>query len=418
MSHDLRQRSVIGWTLYDWANSAFALSVVTVFFPVLLAEFWSEGVDSTVTTFRLGIANGIASLIVALSAPLLGAFADQLNRRKGLLCLLAGLGIVMTGSLFFVARGLWPVAIACYVFASIGFAGSNSLYDSLLVDVASPGRFHQVSAIGFGLGYLGGALLFLLNILMVSSPGTFGLASEVEAIRVAFILVAIWWFVFSIPLLLWVHEHKELHERRPVRDGIARFVDTARQIGLDRNLILFLVAYWLYIDGVYTIIKMAVDYGLSMGLSMQDLIRAILVTNIVGFPAAILFGRLGQSIGAKKGLFIGIGIYFVITASAVFMTTAFEFYVLAAGIGLVQGGVQSLSRSLYAGLIPADRSAAFFGFYNMLGKFSAVLGPVMIGFVALTFGSQRLGILSIILLFGAGLILLSRVNPKPSVRPA
>jgi len=410
-------RSVIGWALYDWANSAFALSVVTVFFPVLLAEFWSEGVDSTVTTFRLGMANGIASLIVAVSAPLLGAIADRMSRRKGLLCLLAALGIVMTGALFFVAQGQWPIAVACYVLASIGFAGSNSLYDSLLVDVTAPASFHQISALGFGLGYLGGSLLFMLNVWMVSSPVTFGLGSEIEAIRLAFILVAIWWLVFSLPLLLWVHERKELHEHRSIRDGIRQFVDTFREIRLDRNLVLFLIAYWLYIDGVYTIIKMAVDFGLSQGLSMQDLVRAILVTNLVGFPAALLFGRLGQSVGAKTGLFIGIGIYFVITVSAVFLTTALEFYVLAACIGLVQGGVQSLSRSLFARLIPADRSASYFGFYNMLGKFSAVLGPVLIGFVALSFGSQRLGILSIILLFALGLALLARVNPEPPARP-
>jgi len=411
-------RSVIGWALYDWANSAFALSVVTVFFPLLLAEYWSEGVDSTVTTFRLGMANGVASLIVAVSAPFLGAIADRMGRRKGLLCLLAALGIIMTGALFFVARGQWPIAVACYVLASIGFAGSNSLYDALLVDVTSSSRFHQVSALGFGLGYLGGSLLFVLNIWMVSSPATFGFGSEVEAIRLAFVLVAIWWVIFSIPLLLWVHEREELHEHRSVMDGIALFVDTLRKIRHDKNLVLFLMAYWLYIDGVYTIIKMAVDFGLSLGLSMQDLIRAILVTNLIGFPAALLFGRLGLSIGAKTGLYIGLGMYFAITAAAVFITTAVEFYVLAACIGLVQGGVQSLSRSLFAHLVPADRSAAYFGFYNMLGKFSAVLGPVLIGFVALTFGSQRLGILSIILLFGLGLALLIRVNPQPSDQSA
>ncbi len=412
------QRPVIGWALYDWANSAFALSVMTVFFPVLLAEYWSEGVDSTVTTFRLGMANGFASLIVAISAPLLGAIADRMGRRKGLLCLLAALGIVMTGALFFVARGQWPIAVACYVLASIGFAGSNSLYDALLVDVTSPERFHQVSALGFSLGYLGGSLLFVLNIWMVSSPSTFGFGSEFEAIRLAFVLVAIWWVVFSIPLLLWVQEREELHEHRSVTDGILLFVDTLRKIRQDKNLVIFLAAYWLYIDGVYTIIKMAVDFGLSLGLSMQDLIRAILVTNLIGFPAALLFGRLGLSIGAKTGLYIGLGFYFVITAAAVFITTAVEFYVLAACIGLVQGGVQSLSRSLFAHLVPAGRSAAYFGFYNMLGKFSAVLGPVLIGFVALTFRSQRLGILSIILLFGLGLALLIRVNPQPSDQSA
>jgi len=407
-------RSVIGWALYDWANSAFSLTVVTVFFPVLLAAFWSEGVDSTVTTFRLGLANGVASLIVAVSAPFLGAIADQMGRRKGLLSMLAALGIVMTGALYFVAQGQWPIAVACYILASVGFAGSNSLYDALLVDVTSAERFHQVSALGFGLGYIGGAILFALNVWMVSSPATFGFASEIEAIRLAFILVAIWWAVFSIPLLLWVDEQANSHTRRSVRDGFRLFIETLRQITGDRNLVRFLVAYWLYIDGVYTIIKMAVDFGLSQGLSMQDLIRAILVTNLVGFPAALLFGQLGRSIGAKSGLYVGLGVYVVVTVGAGFITTAVEFYVLAVCIGLVQGGVQSLSRSLFAHLVPAGRNAAYFGFYNMLGNFSAVLGPVLTGFVALTFGSQRLGILSIVILLGLGLVLLIRVNPRPA----
>lgn len=386
---------------------------MTVFFPVLLAGYWSEGVASTVTTFRLGMANGVASLVVALSAPLVGAIADRMGRRKGLLCLFAALGIVMTGALFFVSHGQWPIAVACYVLASIGFAGSNSLYDALLVDVTSTERLHQVSALGFGLGYLGGSLLFVLNIWMVSSPSAFGLSSDMEAIRLAFILVAAWWAVFSIPLMLWVHEREEFDKRHSIRAGLSLFIDTFRSIIRDRNLSLFLVAYWLYIDGVYTIIKMAVDFGLSQGLSMQDLIRAILMTNLIGFPAALVFGRLGLTIGARTGLYVGLGVYVVITAAAVFITTALEFYVLAACIGLVQGGVQSLSRSLFAHLVPADRSAAHFGFYNMLGKFSAVLGPVLIGSVALVFGSQRLGILSIILLFGLGLVLLTRVRPRP-----
>ncbi len=248
---------------------------------------------------------------------------------------------------------------------------------------------------------------------MVSSPATFGLGSATEAIRFAFILVAIWWVVFSIPLLVWVDECAESRVRRSLMDSIALLIDTTRQIVRDRNLVRFLVAYWLYIDGVYTIIKMAVDFGLSQGLGMADLIRAILLTNLIGFPAALLFGWIGRSIGVKTGLYIALSVYVVVTAAAPLVTTAAEFYVLAACIGLVQGGVQSLSRSLFAHLVPAGRSAAYFGFYNMLGKFSAVIGPVLVGFVTLIFASQRLGILSIILLLGLGLAVLIRVIPQP-----
>jgi len=411
------QRPVLSWAIYDWANSAFSLSVVTAFVPILLAEYWSGDVESTVTTFRLGVANGLASLIVAVSVPFIGAIADRAGYRKGLLLVLATLGIVMTGSLYFVAQGQWPIAVACYVLASVGFAGSNSLYDSLLMAVSPPSHFDRISAYGYALGYLGGALLFTLNVLMVAAPARFGLASEVEAIRLAFLLVAGWWAFFSLPLLLWVKEGEQAATGKSVLDVVRRLLDTVRAIRSQRNLAFFLIAYWLYIDGVYTIIKMAVDYGLSQGLLMQDLIRAILITNFVGFPAALAFGRIAQRIGTKPALLAGVVIYILVTFAAVFVTTSAEFYLLAVCIGLVQGGVQGLSRSFYAGLIPHRQSGEYFGFYNMLGKFSAVLGPVLAGFVALIFESQRLGILSILILFLGGLYFLLKVK-QPSVAVA
>lgn len=412
------RRPVVGWALYDWANSAFSLTVVTAFVPVMLAEYWGGGVESTVTTFRLGLANGSASAIVAICSPLIGAIADRFGRRKRLLMAFAMIGIVSTGSLYFVAAGMWPIALACFVCATVGFASSNSLYDSLLVDVAPDTHYDEVSAYGFALGYLGGALLFALNVYMVANPSTFGLASPAAAIRVSFIAVAVWWTVFSLPLLLWVEEHPHDAAGRSVGEALAQLARTIRSIVGHRNLLFFLLAYWLYIDGVYTIIKMAVDYGLSQGLSMQNLIQAILLTNFIGFPAALLFGWLGRRIGAQRGLYIAISVYIVATAAAVFLRTTAHFYLLAISIGLVQGGVQSLSRSLYAGLIPPAQRSEYFGFYNMLGKFSAILGPVMAGMVALLAGSQRLAILSILILFVGGLALLTRVQLPENRRAA
>jgi len=405
------RRPVIGWALHDWANSAFSLTVVTAFVPVMLSEYWSQDVASTVTTFRLGIANGTASAIVAVLSPLIGAIADRFGRRKGILIAFAGLGIVATGSLYFVAQGQWPVAVACFVCALVGFAGSVSLYDSLIIDVAPPTRYDEASAYGFALGYLGGALLFALNVFMVAKPATFGLASATDAIRVSFVTVATWWAVFSVPLLVWVEEHPHAGAGRVITETLRELARTIRHIFRDRNQLLFLLAYWLYIDGVYTIIKMAVDYGLSQGLSMQHLVQAILLTNFIGFPAALMFGWLGRRIGAQRGLYIAIFVYILVTTFAVFLRTAAEFYLLAIAIGLVQGGVQSLSRSLYARLIPARQRSEYFGFYNMLGKFSAIVGPVMAGMVALLAGSQRLAILSIVILFIGGLALLTRVTP-------
>jgi UMF1 family MFS transporter len=412
----VRPREVWSWALYDWANSAFSLSVLTVFVPVLLGGLWNDGAESTVTTFRLGLANGLASAVVVLLAPVLGAVTDQARRRKPWLALLTALGVAATAGLFGLGAGDWPLAVALFVLASIGFFGANALYDAMLMDVAAPRDYDRVSALGYGLGYLGGALAFALSVIMVAAPTAFGLADETAAARWSFLVVAAWWAVFSLPLLLWVRE-RQAGEPAPGLAFLAGFRQLGRTLRLlrgQRNLLLFLAAYWLYIDGVYTIIKMAVDYGLSQGLSTRDVTFAILLTNFIGFPAAILFGRLGEWLGPKAAIFLTLGVYMVATGAAVFLTTALEFYLLAAAIGCVQGGVQSLSRSLYARLVPAAERGEYFGFYNMLGKFSSILGPVLAGTAALVAGSQRFGILSILVLFAAGAWLLTRVRVPPA----
>ncbi len=409
------QRRVLAWALYDWANSAFALSVMTAFVPVLLAGYWNDGAPSVVSTFRLGLANAAASLLVALLAPVIGAMADHSGRRTAWLLWITFFGAVMTAGLSVVAGGQWPAAVALYALASIAFAASNSLYDSLLVDITEPVEFDRVSAYGYGLGYLGGALLFTVNVFMVAQPSTFGLASADDALRLSFVMVAVWWCLFSIPLALWVRDDPAL-EGGPgaLVAGFRELLGTLGAVRQHPQLWRFLLAYWLYIDGVYTIIKMAVDYGLALGLTMQDLIQAILVTNFVAFPAALAFGRLAAAIGARAGIYTGLGIYIVATVAAVFIDSEAEFYALAVAVGLVQGGVQSLSRSFFARLIPANHTAEYFGFYNMLGKFAAIIGPALAGIVALLSGSQRLGILSLLVLFIAGTWLLVTVRESPA----
>lgn len=410
---------MLGWALYDWANSAFALAVLTAFVPVMLGGAWNDGAPSTVTTFRLGMANGVASLIVVVLAPMLGAMTDQARRRKPWLALFTILGVVATALLASAGPGGWQLAMLCFILASVGFFAANSLYDAMLIDVAEPPEYDRVSALGYALGYLGGALLFTISVILLASPATFGLKSPSAAIELTFVLVAIWWAAFSLPLLLWVKERQPA--QAPVSGvflaGLRELRNTARSLGSERNLLWFLAAYWLYIDGVYTIIKMAVDYGLSQGLSATDVTGAILLTNFLGFPAALAFGVLGDRIGPRPAIFLALSVYIVATVLAVFLTTALQFYALAATIGLVQGGVQSLSRSLFARLIPPAKSGEYFGFYNMLGKFSSILGPVLAGTVALVSGSQRVAILSIVLLFVSGLSLLTRVQ-VPAVRAA
>lgn len=417
-------KSTIAWALYDWANSAFATTVLAGFFPLFFKQFWSAGVVSTESTFHLGVGNAAASLVIVLIAPLLGAIADRGGLRRRFLLLFALTGMVATAALYGVEQGEWLAALVLFVTATIGFMGANIFYDALLVSVAKEDDWDFVSALGYALGYLGGGLLFGLNVAMTLSPESFGLASATEAVRLSFLSVAIWWALFSLPLLLWVRERPAPQMASGwavARAGYRQLIETFQHLRQLRMVVLFLVAYWLYIDGVDTIVRMAVDYGLSLGLAQEDLITALLITQFVGLPATIAFGYLAQHLGAdgegaKRGILLALAVYVLATLGAFFMDSSAEFYALAVTIGLVQGGVQALSRSYYARLIPLDKSAEFFGFYNMLGKFAAVLGPLMIGVVSLASGSHRWGMVSIIGLFLLGAALLLRVDRSAAGR--
>lgn len=412
-------RRALPWALYDWANSAFATTVMAGFVPLLNKQFWSAGAEETVSTFRLSVANSVSGIVVAILAPVLGAIADRGGARKRCLLLFATLGIAMTVGLHFAHQGQWPLALALYAVASIGFSGGNVFYDSLLVNVADENKFDLASALGYGLGYVGGGLLFALNVFMVMKPGVFGLADESEAVRWAFLTVAAWWAVFSVPLLLFVPETRgdqQLGLRASVRAGFLQLRNTFREIRQLKTTFTFLLGYWLYIDGVDTVIRMAVDYGSAINLPAESLIKALLITQFVGFPAALLFGKIGERIGARNGILIGLGIYVGVCIFGYFISTETHFYALAITVGLVQGGVQSLSRSFFARLIPPDKAGEFFGFYNMLGKFAVIIGPILMSGVGLATGNPRMGILSLILLFGLGGLLLWRVRIPETAR--
>ncbi len=415
-------KKVISWALYDWGNSAFATTVMAGFFPVFFKQYWSAESSAVESTFRLGAANSIASLVIVAAAPMLGAIADRGGAKKRFLCFFAFLGILMTGGLYFVSKGDWLTAACFYVFGTIGFSGGNVFYDSLLVSVAGPKKVDFVSALGFSLGYLGGGLLFAFNILMTQKPQFFGLADAAEAVRWSYITVAVWWAVFSLPILLFVDEPRQSQQERlnlkSVTEGFRQLAQTLGEIRRLKTVLVFLLGYWLYIDALDTIVRMAVDYGLAIGLQPAGLMTALLITQFVGFPAAIAFGKIGEKLGPKTGILIGIGIYVLITVWAYFMREQREFYILAVGIGLIQGGVQSLSRSLYTRIIPHNKSAEFFGFYNMLGKFAAVIGPLLMGLVGVISGDSRTGILSLVILFIAGGALLWRVDVEEGMRMA
>ncbi len=416
-----RDKKVLSWALYDWGNSAYATCVLAAFFPAFYKEYWSAGLDASISTFHLGVANSTSSLMLVVLAPVLGSMADSSATRKWFLGVFALLGISMTAALYFVAQGHWLLAISIFAIGNLAFSGANIFYDALLVHVAPRARLDVVSAYGYALGYLGGGVLFAVSVAMLLWPEVFGLANKAQAVRVVFLCVAVWWLLFSLPLFINVPEPPGTGlggASNAVTAGFRQLRNSFREIRKLRVVMLFLIAYWLYIDGVDTIVRMAVDFGMSIGFDMSNLLTALLITQFVAFPAAIGFGYLGERIGAKAGILIAIGIYIAVTIWASTMQQISEFYVLAVIIGLVQGGVQSLSRSLYARIIPANKSAEYFGFYNMLGKFAAVLGPLMVAFASVLTGDPRKALLTIVILFVAGGLLLWRVDEREGARMA
>jgi len=401
------------WALYDWANSAYSTTVMAGFFPVFFKQFWATSLSVNDSTFWLGLANGLSSLLIALMAPVLGAMADQGGLKKRMLLSFTTLGVLMTASLFLVGHGQWLWAAVIFSFGAIGYSGANIFYDALLVVVSGRNQFDRVSSLGYALGYFGGGLLFAVNILMTLHPEWFMLASKAEAVRWSFVSVAAWWALFTLPLARHVWEEgrpESIRLLQTARDGFTQLGGTFRDLRKLKQIWLFLLAYFLYIDGVNTVMRMAVDYGLALGFKASILMTALLMTQFIAFPAALALGWLGERWSCKGVLLTCICVYAAVCIWSTTMRTASDFYWLAAAIGLVMGGIQALSRSMYARMIPAHQSAEFFGFFNMLGKFSAVLGPVMMGIASVLTGSARMSILVIVILFAAGAALLYRVQ--------
>jgi len=410
----LKNRKEISWALYDWANSAFATTIMAGFFPIFFKKYWSLESDVTESTFHLGLANGFAGLIIAIMAPILGAIADKGGHKMKFLMFFTYLGILASLSLSLVSQGLWPFAIIIYILGNIGFSGANIFYDSLIVWICDSDKRDQLSSLGFSLGYLGGGLLFALNVAMTLYPQTFFLTDSTQAVKVSFVMVGVWWAIFSLPLMFEFKDPEKIKVSTldSIRLGIREIMETLGHIKAQKNIALFLIGYWFYIDAVDTIIRMAVDYGMALGFESNSLIIALLITQFVGFPATLLYGYLGNKIGTKNGIYLAILVYITGTIAASRMESVMEFYILAGIIGLVQGGIQALSRSYYSRIIPSDKSAEFFGFYNMLGKFAVVIGPFLMGGVAKLTGNPRYSILSLVILLVAGGLILTQVKEK------
>jgi UMF1 family MFS transporter len=417
-----QRRAIWSWALIDWANSAFAMVMMTAIFPYFLQTYWCDvpGMTPERSTLIWGLANGIASGVIAVLAPILGSIADQGNCKKRFLIGFTLLGCLTTSLLPLVAQGQYFFAATLYVFASIGYYGNAMFTDALLTDVARPKDYDRVSAFGFALGYLGGGGMFAFCTWMLAAPETFGLSGKLAAAKVSFLLTGGWWLLFTIPCLLWIHEtpgKPNVGEGTVLTRGFRQLAVTFKDIRRNRSLLLFLLGYVLYIDGVNTVIKMAGTFAFSIGLDGSAVIMAFLVVQFVAFPAAIAFGRLGEKIGPKRAIMLGLVVYAGVCIFATQLSNSKEFFALAVVIGLVQGGVQSLSRSYFARLIPAEKGGEYFGFYNMVGKFSAIIGPPLMGIAGMLTDS-RTSILSLLILFAGGMWFLSKVRENaPEIQP-
>ena len=405
------------WAMYDWANSAFWTTVIVAIFPPFFGEYAAAGLPPIEATSRFAWATTLAVTIVAVIAPVLGAIADHRALKKRMLAVFLLIGVAATLLMTTIGKGDWLYALVLFMVANVGVAATLVFYDSLLPHIAAPDELDRVSTAGFAIGFIGGGVLLLINLAWILSPSTFGLADSVAAIKLSLASVGVWWLVFSIPLFRTVPEPPvrlaELGESGTggqIRAAVAAAWQTFQELRRNRNAFLMLVAFLLYNDGIQTIIRMSSIYGAEIGIDRNAQIAAFVMVQFVGVPCSFLFGAVSARIGAKTALFAALAIYTGISALGYFMTTVWQFFALAFLVGMVQGGSQALSRSLFARMIPKDKSSECFGFFAVFEKFAGIAGPAVFAASITLFESSRAAVLSVIIFFVLGALVLTRVD--------
>ncbi|MDT3424603.1 UMF1 family MFS transporter [Paenibacillus forsythiae] len=410
----MNKSAVRAWIMYDWANSAYATTVLAAVLPVFYSSVAADGLDKTTAASFLAYTHAIGMALVALLSPLLGAISDLSGRKTTFLTCFTLLGAVSTSCFALVERGDWLMASAFLVLSTLGFSGGNAFYDSMLPDLVPSGRRDQISSKGYAAGYVGGGILLALNLLMIQKPSLLGISDGLAGTRWSFVTVGVWWLLFALPVMRRVPNLKRqtagLTAAGYARSGLRRIAGAYRDIRRYPQLFKLIAAFWFYNDGINTIILMATIYGTTIGIGTSDLILALLITQFVGFPSTLLLGKAAVRFSAKRTLLASLFMYVLIVALGYWMTQASHFYVLAVMVGLVQGGSQSISRSLLSDLMPAGRTGELFGFVNITSKFSSIFGPFVFGLVGQLTGSSRLGILSLLLFFGLGILILIKVD--------
>ena len=406
----------LSWTMYDWANSVFFTTIVAGFFPVFFKKYWSTEGSVLDSTSRLGVVLTVSGFLIAVTSPLLGVLSDYRRLKKKFLFVYTVLGSLASVGLYWVPQGDWSSAALLYGVALFFCSAGSVYYDSLLVSVTQPERYDKISSYGYAMGYLGGAILFIVNLMMYQNPSWFGIADGTIGVRLSFVTVGVWWTIFSLPLMFNVPEPDLNHklDQWPIKKLLLKSVTELNQTFLEifknKNIFYFVLAYWFYIDGVGTVISMAVDFGMSLGFDSGDLIKALLLTQIIGFPAAFIVGHWANKWGNKLIILVCIVLYAGIVIGASLMKSPVHFFILAALIGCAQGGIQALSRSFYAQLVPQDKAGEYFGFFNLLGKFASVIGPLLMAAAARVVSQPQYTILSLLALFAAGFYYLLKVK--------
>jgi MFS transporter, UMF1 family len=405
------------WMLYDWGNSAYSIIITTAVFPLFYkAAAADSGVSSADSTAYLGYTIAIATFILAMLSPILGTIADYQGLKKRFFSFFLVIGIASTTLLVFIPSDQWLILLIVYTFAAIGFSGSNVFYDAFLIDVTTEERMNRVSSRGYGLGYIGSTIPFIISIaIIIMAQKKFLPFSATSASKIAFLITALWWAIFTIPMIKNVHQRYGIErEPHPVINSFKRLGRTFREIRKYRALFLFLLAYFFYIDGVGTIITMSTAYGSDLGISSTNLLIILFVTQVVAAPFAILYGRLAERFTGKKMLYVGITVYIIVCIYAFFLKTTTDFWILAMLVASSQGGIQALSRAYFAKMVPKKNANEFFGFYNIFGKFASIMGPLLIAVTAQVTGDSSSAVFSLIVLFIIGIIILALV-PEPKV---
>lgn len=414
------RRAITAWTMYDWANSAFATTIMAAVLPVYYASVAAKNLPGNGATVAWAYTTSIAMLLSAILGPILGAVADFRGSKKRFLTIFMILGVTGTALLYFISTGDWLLASIFFILGNIGFAGSLVFYDSLLPHVATPDEMDRVSSRGYAMGYLGGGILLAINLVMImlAPEELTGLMS-----RLSFVSVAVWWLVFTIPLLLRVPEPPRRvmigeEHINPFRASLQRLSHTFKEIRKFRDLFLFLIAFWFYNNGIGTIITMATIYGAEIGIGRNTLIGTLLMVQFVAIPFAFLFGWLAGKIGTKRSIYFSLLVYTCIAIAGYFMSKEWHFWALGVAVATVQGGSQALSRSLFGRMLPKSKSAEFFGFFSVSEKVSGIAGPLLFGLVGQIVGHSRLSIVSLVIFFIIGAVILARVNEAHGISAA